>query len=375
MLTNQLHVTHTELLRKTRGGADAIIFNHRNSIDNHLLFHITCAIMENIALDRLTGLVAFARTASLGSYTAAARVLGISPSAVSKSVQRLEVSLGLRLFNRTTRSMTLTTDGRNLHERALRLLHEVEQIEQSAAASRAEPAGTLKITAPLPVGVHILTPVLPAFRQRYPKVTIDLRLGDGYIDLIEDGIDVALRVGNIGDSRLISRRLAPHRICAFAAPAYLARHGTPRTIPELMDHECVNFRYQSSGQLLRWPFNVNGRIVEITPPPGMVIDTTDGVMSTLIAGGGIGISPTYAVAAAVRRGELVPVLAEYAVEKFDLTAIWPESRRGNPNVKAFVSFITEVCRTPTNWDTIVANAAGLTSSFTRRAEPCPSAQQ
>jgi DNA-binding transcriptional LysR family regulator len=319
--------------------------------------------MENIALDRLTGLVAFARTASLGSYTAAARALGISPSAVSKSVQRLEVSLGLLLLNRTTRTMTLTVDGRDLHERALRLLHEIEQIEQSAAVSRAEPSGTLKVTAPLPVGIHILAPALPAFRQRYPKVTIDLRLGDRYIDLIEEGIDVALRVGEIGDSRLVSRRLAPHRICAFASPAYLEKHGTPRTVQEIMDHECVNFRYQSSGQLLRWPFNVNGRIVEISPNTGIVIDTTDGVTAAMVAGAGIGISPTYAAAASVERGELVPVLAEFAVEKFDLTALWPESRRGNPNVKAFVAFLTEVCCAPTNWDAIVAGAAGLNSSF------------
>lgn len=322
--------------------------------------------MENIGLDRLAGLIAFARTASLGSYTAAARMLGISPSAVSKSVQRLEASLGLKLFNRTTRSMTLTQDGKDLHERALRLLREVEEIEQAAASARSGPAGVLKITAPLPVGVHVLVPLLPAFRQQYPRVTIDLRLGDRFVDLIEEGIDVALRVGEIADSRLISRRLAPHRICAFASPAYLAQHGTPATIEEIAGHQCVNFRYQSSGQALRWPFKVDGRIIEMTPRTGIVIDTTDGVMAALLAGGGIGISPTYAAAPFVRRGELTPVLAQCAVERFDLTAFWPESRRANPTVKAFVRFLTGAIAAPAPWDVAVADAAGLNHDFTQK---------
>jgi DNA-binding transcriptional LysR family regulator len=173
---------------------------------------------EQINLERLTGLIAFARAGSLGSFTAAARTLSISPSAVSKSIQRLEQQLGLKLFSRTTRSLSLTPEGRDLHERALRLLHEAEEIEQAAFAARAEPAGTLKITAPLPVGVHLLAPALPRFRELYPKVSVDLRLGDRMSDLIEEGIDVAIRVGDLADSRLISRRLAPNRLCAFASP-------------------------------------------------------------------------------------------------------------------------------------------------------------
>lgn len=312
---------------------------------------------EQIGLDRLTGLIAFARTASLGSYTAAARALGLSPSAVSKSVQRLEEHLGLRLLTRTTRSLTLTAEGRELHERALRLLEEVERIEQAAASARAEPAGLLRVAAPLPVGIHILAPALPRFRARYPKVTVDLRLGDRYADLIEDGIDVAIRVGEIADSRLISRRLAPHRLCAFAAPGYLAERGTPRTPDELAGHECVNFRYQSTGQALRWPFCSGERTLELVPDAGITIDVTDAVVAVLAAGGGIGIAPTYAAAGLVERGLLVPVLMDYAVDRYPLTALWPESRRGNPNVKAFVAFLDEVFPNPAPWDNMVAAAA------------------
>lgn len=312
------------------------------------------ATVEQIGLDRLTGIIAFARSASLGSYTAAARSLGISPSAVSKSVQRLEERLGLSLFTRTTRSLTLTPEGRDLHERALRLLREAEAIEQAAVAARSEPAGTLKVTAPFPIGVHLLAPALPRFRERYPKLSVDLRLGDRFADLVEEGIDVAIRVGELSDSRLVSRRLAPHRLCAFAAPAYLARKGIPAHPDELVHHDCVNFRFQSTGQALRWPFRIGGRVMEITPEAGIITDFSDAVAAVLVAGGGIGISPTYVVASYVARGALVPVLREFAVERSVITALWPESRRSNPNVKAFLTFLAEVFPFPAPWDTMLA---------------------
>ncbi|TKD46887.1 LysR family transcriptional regulator [Azotobacter chroococcum] len=311
---------------------------------------------EQIGLDRLTGLIAFARAASLGSYTAAARDLSVSPSAISKSVQRLEQHFELRLFSRTTRSLTLTPEGRDLYERALRVIREVEEIEQAAMATRAEPSGTLKVTAPLPIGLNILAPAIPRFRERYPKLAIDLRLGDQFADIIEQGIDVAIRVGNLTDSRLISRTLAPHRIGAFASPAYLAKRGMPSELSDLAQHECVNFRYQSSGQALRWPFSVGERLVELAPDSSVVIDASDAVAAVLAAGGGIGISPTYVAAPYVARGELQPLFPHFAVDRFAITALWPESRRGSPNVKAFVAFLNELFAAPTTWDEIVRNA-------------------
>ncbi|WP_029354744.1 LysR family transcriptional regulator [Bosea sp. 117] len=309
--------------------------------------------MERINLDSLTGLIAFSRAASLGSYTAAARALGISPSAISKSVQRLEQRLGMRLFNRTTRSLTLTPEGRDLHERALRLLREAEAIEQAAVAARSEPSGVLKIAAPLPIGVHILAPALPRFRARYPKLAVDLRLGDQFVDLIAEGIDVAIRVGDLSDSRLISRTLAPHNICAFAAPTYLARRGTPQHPAELEGHECVNFRFQSSGQALRWSFKLGDRTLEIMPDAAITTDVSDAVAAALAAGGGIGISPTFVAASYVERGLLVPLLQDYFAPRSAITALWPEGRRSSPNVKAFLSFLTEIFPSDPPWDAVV----------------------
>jgi len=240
------------------------------------------------------------------------------------------------LITRTTRSLALTPEGRDLHERALRLLRDAEEIEQMAITARSEPSGTLRIAASLPIGIHVLAPALPAFRERHPQVMIELRLSDQFVDLIEAGIDIAVRIGDLADSRLLARRLAPHRFCCFASPSYLASRGRPSHPDELARHDTVNLRYQSSGQVLRWPFRIGDREIEIVPSSGILIDASEALMATLVAGGGIGISADFVAAPYVARGELVPVLSEFAVERHNITVVWPESRRTNPAVRAFL---------------------------------------
>lgn len=292
-----------------------------------------------MVLERLTGLIAFARAGSLGSFTAAARALSVSPSAVSKSVQRLEAQLGVALFTRTTRSLTLTAEGRDLHERAIRLLRDAEEIEQVAMTARSEPSGRLRIATSLPIGLHVIAPVLPTFRETYPKVTVDLRLSDQIIDIVDEGIDIAVRIGDLADSRLLSRKLAPHRLCCFASPRYLDRHGTPKHPDDLAEHQTVSLRYQSTGQTFRWPFKIGTRIVEIGPTSGTTVDASDALVAVLAAHGGIGMAATFVTAPYVARGELVPVLSEFSIERHNITAVWPESRRANPAVRAFLTLL------------------------------------
>lgn len=299
------------------------------------------AMKEQMAVDRLTGLLAFARAGSMGSYTAAARSLAISPSAVSKSVQRLEQSLGISLFTRTTRSLTLTAEGRDLHKRALRLLSAAEDIEQAAKTARSEPSGTLRIAASLPVGIHVIAPALPTFRKRHPNVVVDLRLSDRFVDIVDEGIDVAVRIGELADSRLLSRKLAPHLLCCFASPAYLAARGTPSHPNELAAHDTVNLRYQSTGHVLHWPFRIGDRDIELAPQSGIVVDASEAHIAALVAGGGIGISADFVATPHVVRGDLVPVLTGYAVKRDNITAVWPESRRANPAVRAFLTHLQE----------------------------------
>ena len=299
---------------------------------------------EQNSLERLTGLIAFARAGSLGSFTAAARMLSVSPSAVSKSIKRLEQNLGVSLFTRTTRSLKLTPEGRDLHERALRLLHEAEEIEEAAKSARSEPSGRLRIAAPLPIGIHLLAPALATFREKYPQVTVDLRLSDHFVDIIEQGIDVAVRIGDLPDSRLLSRSLAPHQLCCYASPAYLERRGVPDHPDELAGHETVALRYQSSGQISRWPFRLGERSIEIVPTAGIIVDASDALVAALVAGGGIGLTASFIAAPHVASGTLVPVLASYAVERHNITALWPESRRANPAVRAFLALLQDLFR-------------------------------
>ena len=297
---------------------------------------------EQIGIERLAGLIAFARAGSLGSYSAAARSLSVSPSAVSKSIQRLERQLGLSLFTRTTRSLTLTSEGRDLHERALRLLRDAEDIEQVAKAARSEPTGTLRIATSLPIGLHVIAPLLPCFRRLHSKVSIDLSLSDQWVDLIDEGVDIAVRIGDLPDSRLLSRKLSAYQLCCYASPAYLAAEGTPAHPDELYQHQTVNLRYQSSGQFFRWPFQLRDREVEIAPPSTMIVDASEAVLAIIAAGGGIGMATSFMASSWVKRGDLVPVLAEFAVERHNITVVWPESRRTNPAVKAFLNVLVDL---------------------------------
>lgn len=297
---------------------------------------------EQIGFESLTGLIAFARAGSLGSYTAAARALSVSPSSVSKNIQRLEQHLGVVLFTRTTRSITLTPEGRDLHERVLRLLRDAEEIEQAAKRARAQPGGTVRIAASLPVGVHLLAPMLPLFRQRQPEVKIDLRLGDERVNVIEEGVDIAIRIGELADSSLLSRRLSPYRLCCYASPDYLKRCGEPQHPDELVNHQTVNLIYKSTGQLFRWPFTIGSREVEIQPSSAIVTDASEAVLVSVAAGAGIGMAASFMAASWAERGALVPVLAEFATERHNLTALWPESRRANPAVRAFLDMLFEL---------------------------------
>lgn len=309
---------------------------------------------ESITLDRLTGIVAFARAASYGSFRAAAQSMSVSPSAVSKTIQRLEQQLGLRLFTRTTRSIVLTPEGRDLHERALHLLRAAEELAQSAVATRSEPAGTLKIAAPMPIGTRLLASALPEFRRRHPRLRVDLRLNDRFVNLVEEGIDVAIRIGQQDDPNLISRRLAPTRVGTFASPGYLSQRGVPAIPEDIKDHDCVNFRFQNSGQTMRWNFKVGSRVVEMTPEAGIVVDASEAVAEVIAAGGGVGMLAWFIAAPYVERGLLIPVLQSHALDISTITAVWPESRRGNPNVKAFVAFLEELFPSPSPWDLTIA---------------------
>ena len=296
---------------------------------------------EQIGLERLTGLIAFARAASLGSYTAAARSLSVSPSAISKSIQRLERHFGVSLFTRTTRSLSFTAEGRDLHGRVLELLRQAEEIEQVVKSARSEPAGTLRIATSLPLGLHLIAPAITDFRRHYPKVTIDLRLSDHIVGMVEESIDLAVRIGDLADSSLLSRRLSPYRLSCYASPDYLARYGAPEHPDELVGHETINLRYQSTGQMFRWPFRIGEKEIEIVPSSPVIVDSSEAVIAAMATGAGIGMAASFMAAPRVRRKELVPILPDFGVERHNIVALWPQSRSTNPAVRAFIDMLIE----------------------------------
>lgn len=312
-----------------------------SEVDNVAVFRFNCAMKEQIGFERLTGLIAFARASSLGSYTAAARSLSVTPSAISKSIQRLERHFGISLFTRTTRSLTLTPEGRDLYQHVLELLRHAEEIEQVAKSARSEPAGTLRIATSLPIGLHLIAPAIVVFRQRYPQVILDLRLSDNIVGLVDEGIDLAIRIGDLADSSLLSRPLSPYRLGCYASPDYLARHGTPQHPDDLIGHETVNLRYQSTGQLFRWPFQIGDKEVDILPSSSVIADASEVVIAAVAAGAGIGMASSFIAASRLKRQEIVPILNDFAVNRHNVTAIWPESRRSNPAVRAFLDLLIE----------------------------------
>lgn len=173
-------------------------------------------------------------------------------------------------------------------------------------------------------------------------MSVDLRLSDQFLDMTEQGVDVAVRIGDLADSRLLSRRLAPHRVCAFASPAYLAARGIPAHPDDLAGYETVSLRYQSTGQVFRWPFRIGDRTLEILPLSPLIVDASDALVEILAAGGGIGVAATFLAAPYVARGTLVPILSEFAVVRDNIAALWPESRKANPAVRAFIALLQDV---------------------------------
>ena len=279
--------------------------------------------------------VAFAETARHGSFAAAARALGTVPSTLAKAVARLETELGVRLFHRTTRQVTLTPDGERLYAHCQRLLAEVEELQAQAAGTRSEPSGTLRVDLPLFYGKHVVMPVLARLVQRHPALRLDVRLHDAYVDLVQEGIDLAVRVGHLDDSSLVARRIDQQRLVLCASPAYLAARGTPAGVAALADHTAIAFRMPTSGRHRPWQFLDGARAVEL-PPPNVVARINDGEGMVEAARLGLGLCqvPDYMAAAALARGDLVELLPGCRPAPMPISVVVPGGKLMPARVRA-----------------------------------------
>jgi DNA-binding transcriptional LysR family regulator len=281
----------------------------------------------------------FCLAAEAGSFTAAAQVAGVTPAAVSRSIFRLEERLGSRLFVRTTRSIRLTDAGRTFFEQCRQALTQLVEAQQEVMGAQ---SGQLRISVPTTYGHHRILPLLPAFRARYPQVSVDVHLSNRNIDFVAEGYDLAIRVRAQPDSSMIARLLEDAKLAVVASPDYLRRVGTPQTLEDLDLHECIQFELPSSGRRISWLFNVEGKEKEVFGQGGYCC-SDDVLGGVTLAKHGAGLFQTYRfiVEQELADGRLVEVLAPFAGRSRPFTLLYPHGRYVPQRVRAFVDFLLE----------------------------------
>jgi DNA-binding transcriptional LysR family regulator len=289
-------------------------------------------------MDSWGSLNAFVRAAEARSFTAAGQQLGVSSSAVGKAVARMEERLGVRLFHRSTRSITLTADGALFLERCRRIFSEIEAAQLELSQTHEAPRGTLRVS--LPLGM-LMMPTLVAFMRAYPEITLDLDFSDRVVDVISEGFDAVVRFAEAGDSRLMSRALGTYRRRLVAAPAYLAAKGVPLTPYDLKAHACLHHKFPTSRKFERWPLGPEHAGIESDLPKTAVASTLEPIIFMAEQGMGIAYLPDFAIGRQLREGVLVTVLDDYTDRSGPLRIIWPSSRHLSPKLRAFVDFLAE----------------------------------
>ncbi len=300
-------------------------------------------------LDRITGMQVFARAATAGSLSAAARQVGLSPAMATKHVDALEERLGVRLFHRSTRKLTLTEAGQQYLEACSKLLPEFDEAEAMVASQRVQAMGLLRLNVPLSFGVRYIAPLLPGFSRRHPGVVVDLGLNDRVVDLMEEGWDLTLRVGTLKDSRLISRKLADAAMIVCAAPDYWARHGRPARWSDLSAHNCMSFSLSHISRPEEWRFGKAGE--QRVPVKGNLrANNGDALVAAAIAGLGVLYEPEFIVADAVRRGELEALELDAASADLGGIHLLRSADRTPPaKVRVMTDFLVEAFKSPPPW--------------------------
>jgi DNA-binding transcriptional LysR family regulator len=286
-------------------------------------------------MDRLRAMHTFVRIVDGGSLSAAARALGVTLPAVVRTLAALEAHLGSRLLNRTTRRIGLTDAGNEYYRRGRQLLSELEEIELAASSAKSRPAGILAVTAPVLFGRFNVVPILTEYRRRFPEVGVRLLLLDRNVNLLEEGIDVAIRIGQLADSSLVAARLAQVRRVCYASPAYLRGRGTPKHPRDLAAHDCLSLTALTGGDA--WRFRENGRAFDVKLRPRFVSNSGDAVIAMAESGQGIGIALSYQIEAQLARRRLVAVLEEFAPEPLPVSAVYPHGRLTAAKVREFIA--------------------------------------
>jgi len=299
-------------------------------------------------LSETSELRVFTSVVSHGSFAKAADEHQMTPSGVSKLIARLEERLGARLLQRTTRKLSLTEVGAVFHGRTLRLLHDLSEAEAEVAADNLQPRGLLRLSAPVPFGTAHLSPLIPKMAKLFPELTIEVVLTDRFVDLVDEGIDLAIRLGALADSRLIVRRLCANRRILIASPDYLRKRGTPKTPADLKKHECLVFTSLSNPR--EWRLTGKSGSVSIAVDGQIASNNGEVLFEAIKAGHGIGLGATFLVHEALKRGQVVRVLPGYEFERASVFAVYPSTRQLSSKVRAAVDFFAAAFKDPPSWD-------------------------
>jgi LysR family transcriptional regulator, regulator for bpeEF and oprC len=270
--------------------------------------------------------VAFAETAKHGGFAAASRALGVTPSTLAKAVGRLEAELNVRLFHRTTRQVKLTPDGQRLFHRCQRVLTEVEDLQAEASGTHAEPSGTLCINMPVFYGKRFVLPILSELAKKYPKLTLDLRFNDRRIDLVQEKVDLAIRIGSLSDPSLVARRVDRQQLLLCASASYLKAHGAPRRIEQLAEHKAIAFRMPHTGRERLWEFRQRRKPVELLPTAQTLIDDTESLVDALKLGAGLCQLPDHLVQNELTNGKLIELLPDCRPPPMPISVVYATGR-------------------------------------------------
>jgi DNA-binding transcriptional LysR family regulator len=291
-------------------------------------------------MDRAAEMTAFVRSVDDGGFSAAARELGLTPSALSKLVTRLEDRLGARLLQRTTRRLQLTPEGEAFYVRSRRILADMDEAEAEVVAAGVRPTGLLRLHCGSAFGMHQLAPAIPLFLERYAGVELDITISDEPLVGLGEGVDLAIRIGALDESSMVARRICNLERVICAAPSYLERCGTPRTPDELQQHNCLWIT--SLPVLRRWPFDTDDGIRVVHIDGNVVANNAETVLQLAMAGVGITRLTDVIVGDAIGRGELIPILSEWHhVEPVPLYATYPSGRNLSPKIRVMVDFLVE----------------------------------
>lgn len=298
--------------------------------------------------DSIQEMAVFARVVGAGSLSAAARELGLSPALVSRRLAGLEARLGVRLINRTTRSLHLTDDGARYYEACARVLADIEEADAAVAAGRVEPRGVLRVALPASFGHQHIAPLVPRFAERYPKIQLALSLSDRNVNLIEEGFDLAVRIAHLEDSSLTARKLAPNRRVVCASPSYLERHGTPRTPDELLHHNCLT----TNEFAMEWDYKgPDGRPGSVRVSGRYSCDNWEVLREWALAGLGIALKSTWDVHRLLADGSLVEVCPGYTFHSdVAIYAVYPSRRFLPAKTRVFIEFLAESFGPDPYWD-------------------------